>query len=46
MLFTSLLPIALSSFHASATEGLWYARSEEFMQQPLLHMLRLGADCR
>lgn len=40
MLFTSLLPIGFIQFHASATEGLWYARSEEFMQQPLLHMLR------
>lgn len=40
MLFTSLLPIGFIQFYASATEGLWYARSEAFMQQPLLHMLR------
>lgn len=40
MLFTSLLPIGLIQFHASATEGLWYARSEAFMQQDLLHYLR------
>ncbi len=40
MLFTSLLPIGLIQFYASATEGLWYARSEAFMQQDLLHLLR------
>lgn len=40
MLFTSLLPIGFIQFFASATEGLWYARSEEFMQQPLLESLR------
>lgn len=40
MLFTSLLPIGLIQFYASATEGLWYARSEAFMQQDLLHFLR------
>lgn len=40
MLFTSLLPIGFIQFYASATEGLWYARSEAFMQQDLLHMLR------
>ena len=34
MIATSLLPIGLFQFHASVTEGLWYARSEEFMQQP------------
>ena len=40
MLFTSLLPIGFIQFFASASEGLWYARSEEFMQQPLLESLR------
>src|SRR5690554_1482488 len=40
MLFTSLLPIGFIQFFASASEGLWYARSEEFMQQPLLQSLR------
>ena len=40
MIFTSLLPIGIIQFHASVTEGLWYARSEEFMQQPLLQSLR------
>lgn len=40
MLFTSLLPIGFIQFYASATEGLWYARSEVFMQQPILQMLR------
>lgn len=40
MIFTSLLPIGIIQFVASASEGLWYARSEEFMQQPLLQNLR------
>ena len=40
MIFTSLLPIGIIQFHASVTEGLWYARSEAFMQQPLLQNLR------
>src|SRR3546814_20088785 len=40
MIATSLLPIGLIQFHASVTEGMWYARSEEFMQQPLLQTLR------
>ncbi|WP_049723425.1 nitric-oxide reductase large subunit [Gilvimarinus polysaccharolyticus] len=40
MLFTSLLPIGFIQFVASASEGLWYARSEGFMQQPLLETLR------
>lgn len=40
MLFTSLLPIGIIQFVASASEGLWYARSESFMQQGLLQNLR------
>ncbi|MGE8360374.1 nitric-oxide reductase large subunit [Pseudomonas sp.] len=40
MIFTSLLPIGLIQFHASVSEGLWYARSEAFMQQELLQTLR------
>ncbi len=40
MIVTSLLPIGLIQFHASVSEGLWYARSEAFMQQPLLETLR------
>jgi nitric oxide reductase subunit B len=40
MIATSLLPIGIIQFHASATEGLWYARSEAFMQQDLLQTLR------
>ena len=40
MVFTSLLPIGFLQFHASVAEGLWYARSEAFMQQPLLQNLR------
>lgn len=40
MIATSLLPIGIIQFHASVSEGLWYARSEEFMQQDLLETLR------
>lgn len=40
MLFTSLLPVGIIQFHASVTEGMWYARSEEFMQQDILQTLR------
>ena len=40
MIATSLLPIGLFQFHASVTEGLWYARSEAFMQQPFMVTLR------
>lgn len=40
MIFTSLLPIGIYQFHASISEGLWYARSEGFMQQDFLETLR------
>ena len=40
MMFTSLLPIGLFQFHASVSEGLWYARGETFMQQPFIQTLR------
>ena len=40
MIFTSLLPIGFIQFYASVTEGLWYARSEAFMQQDLMVTLR------
>lgn len=40
MVFTSLLPIGLIQFYASVSEGMWYARSEAFMQQPILENLR------
>lgn len=40
MIVTSLLPIGIMQFHASVSQGLWYARSEAFMQQPLLQALR------
>jgi nitric oxide reductase subunit B len=42
MIFTSLLPVGLIQFHASVSEGMWYARSEGFMQQELLQNLRWG----
>ncbi len=40
MLFTSLLPVGIIQFVASASEGLWYARSEGFMQTDILQTLR------
>ena len=40
MIATSLLPIGLFQFHASVTQGLWYARSEAFLQQPFMETLR------
>ena len=40
MIATSLLPIGILQFHASVSEGLWWARSEAFMQQPILVTLR------
>ncbi|BFM11979.1 nitric-oxide reductase large subunit [Simiduia litorea] len=40
MLFTSLLPVGIIQFIASAQEGFWYARSESFMQSDLLVTLR------
>ncbi|MBK8326814.1 MAG: nitric-oxide reductase large subunit [Agitococcus sp.] len=40
MLFTSLLPVGFIQFFASASEGLWYARSEALMQSPILVTLR------
>jgi nitric oxide reductase subunit B len=36
----SVLPIGLSQTVASVKEGLWYARSAEFMQTPAMHTLR------
>ncbi|WP_428820359.1 nitric-oxide reductase large subunit [Microbulbifer sp. MCCC 1A16149] len=40
MLFSSLLPVGIIQFIASASEGLWYARSESFMQSDQLQTLR------
>lgn len=40
MLFTSLLPIGIIQFIASASEGLWYARSEAMLQSDVLVTLR------
>ena len=47
MIVSSLLPIGVIQGYASISEGLWYARSEEFMQQPLfdtLRWVRFGGD--
>ena len=40
MLFTSLLPVGLIQFAASASEGMWYARSEAVLQSDILVTLR------
>src|SRR3546814_9138143 len=40
MIFTSLLPVGLFQFEASVTTGMWYARSDEFLQQGFLETLR------
>ncbi len=40
MLFTSLLPVGLIQFYASASKGLWYARSEALLQSDVLVALR------
>jgi len=40
MLLTSLLPVGLIQFYASASEGFWYARSEAVMQSDILYTLR------
>ena len=40
MLFTSLLPIGIIQFAASASKGLWYARSEALLQSDILVTLR------
>ena len=40
MVLISVLPIGLAQTVASVQEGLWYARSAEFMQQPHIHTLK------
>ncbi len=40
MVLLSVLPIGLSQTVASVKEGLWYARSAEFMQTPAMNTLR------
>ena len=40
MVALSLLPIGLSQAWASIEHGLWYARSAEFLQQPIFEQLR------
>ncbi len=40
MALTSLLPLGLAQAWASLTEGLWYARSPEFLYTPVLTFIR------
>ncbi len=40
MVLLSILPVGLLQTWASVEHGMWYARSAEFMQTDLMHMLR------
>lgn len=40
MIFLSILPVGFMQTVASVNEGMWYARSAEFMQQPILTTFR------
>lgn len=40
MIFLSILPVGFMQTVASVNEGMWYARSAEFMQQPILTVFR------
>lgn len=40
MVLISVLPIGLAQTVASVQEGLWYARSAEFLQQPHMHTFK------
>jgi nitric oxide reductase subunit B len=40
MVLISVLPIGLAQTFASVQEGLWYARSAEFLQTPLINTLK------
>jgi nitric oxide reductase subunit B len=40
MVGLSLLPVGLAQAWASVDQGLWFARSAEFLQQPAIERLR------
>jgi nitric oxide reductase subunit B len=40
MVAVSLLPIGLAQAAASIDQGMWYARSADFLQQPIMQSLR------
>ena len=40
MVLLSLLPVGMMQTVASVKEGMWYARSAEFMQQPLVSLFK------
>jgi nitric oxide reductase subunit B len=47
MVLISILPVGVMQAWASVTHGLWYARTAEFMHQPLVHLfvwLRVPGD--
>jgi nitric oxide reductase subunit B len=39
MALLSLMPAGLMQVHAAVTHGFWYARSAEFMQQPIMQTI-------
>ncbi len=39
MALLTLLPLGLLQLHAVLEHGYWFARSAEFMDRPLIHML-------
>ncbi|HBK94912.1 MAG TPA: nitric oxide reductase large subunit, partial [Porphyromonadaceae bacterium] len=40
MVVVSLLPVGLMQTFASVNHGMWYARSAEFMQQPVVNVFK------
>jgi nitric oxide reductase subunit B len=40
MVVLSMLPIGILQAHAAISEGVWWARSAEFLQTPLMQNLR------
>ncbi|MBE2291203.1 MAG: nitric-oxide reductase large subunit, partial [Xanthomonadaceae bacterium] len=47
MALLTLLPLGILQLHAAIEHGYWYARSAEFMQQPIVDLLvwmRVPAD--
>ena len=40
MVFISLLPVGMMQTVASVNHGMWYARSAEFLQQPIVNVFK------
>jgi nitric oxide reductase subunit B len=39
MVLLTLLPLGIAQLHAALEHGYWYARSAQFLDQPLVHTL-------